>query len=833
MASVNGVSSSNANSIYGNRNVISGLASGMDTESMIENAISGIRTKISSIQQKQTKLTWQQEAYRSITDKMVQFSRKYTSYTSATNLLSASFFNKAVITATNGANKDKISATGKTTSDIKITSVDQLATASRYQVTGGGVLGSVKTTNSDGTGARYIQSGEALDLSKDVTTSNLEGSLTLNFSNQTFMLNFKDTENFDDLDAFKAAIEKKLADQTVSFSDGSTKKASEVISVDLNNGKIGFSDKTGGGNNVYISSATGKLNDTLGEPDFSGKDVTMIDLSGQDLTSTSTVGELISGKTMSFTLDGVTKKITLPTKDELANDTTTPGTQEDKFIKQLNAKLDSAFGAGKVKVSRDPDDATGALRFTALTDGSNLIVSSDINKTLGMKEQETTYLNTGKTLGDLLGTDPTDLSKLGDLEGKELKSPVDELTRMNDGTYRDKQGNVCDADGNWVDADGKKLYGFELKINDVVIGTYTRDTALETVMLDINNNIEAGVDVTYSKTTNQFVFASKETGAGRGIKIGDGDGTEKNLAEKIFGTYDSTKVEAGQDAKVQAEINGASLTLVRSSNNFDIDGLSITLKDTFAQTTTDPVTFTTTSDADKIVDAIKGMVEDYNAMVKEIREAFNTVPAQKANKTRYEPLTEDDKADMTETAIKNYEEKAKQGILFADSDLSSLYSKLTSAISPSGADGAALRKIGISTDYSQGLTTLSIDETALRDALTTNPDSVRAAFTKVAGEGSNTNGLMQNLKKHLDTYSSPEGTKGVLINKAGSKYSATSLLDNSIKKQIETYEKQVDKWQDKLSDKVDYYTRQFSRLEQLIAQMNSQGSSIMQMMGGG
>ena len=38
MASVNSVSRSSS-SIYGNRNVISGLASGMDTESMIDNVI--------------------------------------------------------------------------------------------------------------------------------------------------------------------------------------------------------------------------------------------------------------------------------------------------------------------------------------------------------------------------------------------------------------------------------------------------------------------------------------------------------------------------------------------------------------------------------------------------------------------------------------------------------------------------------------------------------------------------------------------------------------------------------------------------------------------------
>ena len=40
MASISSLSgSSSANSIYGSRNVISGLASGLDTETLIENAV--------------------------------------------------------------------------------------------------------------------------------------------------------------------------------------------------------------------------------------------------------------------------------------------------------------------------------------------------------------------------------------------------------------------------------------------------------------------------------------------------------------------------------------------------------------------------------------------------------------------------------------------------------------------------------------------------------------------------------------------------------------------------------------------------------------------------
>ena len=94
MANVNAMtsSSSSTSSLYGNRNVLSGLASGMDTEAMIENSVSGYQAKITELQQKQTKIQWKQDSVRSMLDQAVSINSKYTSYTSATNLMSASFF---------------------------------------------------------------------------------------------------------------------------------------------------------------------------------------------------------------------------------------------------------------------------------------------------------------------------------------------------------------------------------------------------------------------------------------------------------------------------------------------------------------------------------------------------------------------------------------------------------------------------------------------------------------------------------------------------------------------------------------------------------------------
>ena len=130
MASINGVSSSNSlSSLMNSANMISGLASGLDTESMIEGLVKSYQTKISQLNQKVTKTEWKQDAYRRIIQQMVGFSNKYTSYMSSTNLSSPSFFNNARVVEPKGKYADKVTASGRTDNDVVLNSVSQLATA--------------------------------------------------------------------------------------------------------------------------------------------------------------------------------------------------------------------------------------------------------------------------------------------------------------------------------------------------------------------------------------------------------------------------------------------------------------------------------------------------------------------------------------------------------------------------------------------------------------------------------------------------------------------------------------------------------------------------------
>ena len=828
MASISSLmSSGSSSSIYGSRNsnIISGLASGMDTEAMIEGMVQGYQQKITQLGQDRTRLQWQQSAYQSISDKLVEFSRKYMSYNSpATNLFSASFFNNAILTSANGTYADLVSATGKSSSTIVLNSVAQLAEAARYTHDASGLDTS-------------LGKGEPVKLGEKQPLSTMSGSLTLEYGNKKVTLDFGELELFNKADGtldtakFQTALQDKLKEQKITTSSGDQVSADTLIDVKVDsNGTVTLSDKKGAGNNVHFSGATGDLKNLVTSADAEGTSSFTLSTTEKVVKEDATKAEYLSGKSFTVTLNGQTKTFTLGEIDP------SKGNLHEQVKQNLQEGLDKAFGKGKITVDMDTT-GPGEHSFSfSVSNGDTFRITSPVGEVLGLGENGvTSYVDTGKTLGDLLGR-TSDGAGLNGLTGGELAKAIGDVTEIKDKDGKvtsrvDSEGNTVDEQGYRLDKDGKRFQEYELTVNGVSIGKYNKDTALETVLNDINSNTEAGVSVSFSKTTNQFVFTAKETGAGGRVEIGG------ELGERLFGKVDVTDKDhytAGQDAKFTATINGQKMEFSRSSNTFDLDGMSITLNGTFeVKDGETPVTFSSKTDTDKIIDVVKTMVEDYNAIVSEVKKAYSDMPLEKSDGSRYKPLTDEDKADMTESEIKAYEEKAKTGILFMDRDLSSLYSALRSAVAPGGSDGSFLRSIGIKTSYEDGLTTLSLDENALREALEQNPDQVKDAFTKSKENGAASDGLMASIQKVTDRYAATTGaTKGILIEKAGSKYSPSAALNNTLLEQMKDIDKQVDKWQAKMSDKVDYYTNKFTQLEMLIAQMNSQSSSLAGMMGG-
>lgn len=868
MASITSLSNSsyNTSSIYGNRNVLSGLASGMDTESMIENAVSGIKLKIENLTKKRTRIEWQQEAYRSIIDKAVNFNNKYTSYSSKTNLLSQSFFSSAVNTAVMGTYKDKITASGKSSSDIKINGVKQMAKAATYTVSGlAGGMGDVSSVT-----------GKEFDITKDLDVSTVSGSLTFQYGGKngtSFTINFDELENLNEMEGSNSAeklanaINKKLSEVKYTYTKNGFQEsttADKAIKVTANeDGRITFSDGLGNGNTVKISGSSGEMKkyaseNVLSNPGDLTKKVPAYEYLGGTKGED---GTWSGGKELGITFNGTTKKISM--SDVMNRIDFSYDAAEDKstqFKKALQAELDDAFGKDKIRVN----NTDGKLSFET-DEGSTLSLGGSAVEALGFQSGDSNFINPGKKLSDILG----DKGESVFTQDNRLKGAggTTEHKRA-DGTsyYLDKAGNRVDKDGYRVDNDGKAIYDFQ--VNGAHINV-TEDTTLESLMNSINSNASAGMKVSYSKLTNEFKFTATETGANSKIEFGGlgkalfvsgehsandsfaetyglglGEGESSATGTKIDVPEFASSYTAGQDAVMDVTINGKNFSdFTRASNSFEIDGLTINVKGEFnADGANAPdkdgnayegITFETTTDVDKIVDVIREFVDDYNEMATEIKSAYSTMPAQKSNGAKYDPLTAEQEDQYSESELKAYNEKAKQGILFGDTTLSSMYGKLLSAITPGGSDGQTLREIGIGTSYNDGMTTISLDEDKLRAALESDPDKVRTAFTKTKEGGSSSDGLMQTMQNTLNSYVRTTGEpKGVLIARAGSVKAPTSLNSNSLKSQMDSIDNQIDRWTNKMADQIDRYTTKFSRLEQLIAEMNSQSSTMMGLMGG-
>lgn len=965
MASIGGVSSSNTvSSLMNSANTISGLASGLDTESMIENLVKSYQTKIEQLNQKVVKTEWKQDAYRSIIQKMVGFSSKYASYTSSTNLMSPSFFNNAVKVLTKGEYQDSVSASGKTSSDISLNAVHQLAKAAQYRTKSNLVSGGA---SSDVAAILGKEADLSAGAEKNIELSNLSGSLTLTYGSKTISINFSETSTAKDLadvrnsltqkgksasdaEVLAEYINQKLGDEKIVFDSGASENASERIKATArSDGRIVFSELGTAKNGVYISGATGNLAKQLGlnEDDLkeaADKRITAINtrniqgangeagltrkLNAMEYLAEKSSEAGLAGLKMNISLNGSTKQVDLPQVRISGGSYYLNGSKvdekdfADKYTEALNKSVGDAF-KGKVKVENEGVDGKMKLKFTA-GEGDELVVNTGVGEALGIGTSATSYLNTSKTLKDLMG------DKLGGLEA-----------------LKDKDGNDL------LDDKGRKQYDFT--INDVKIGTYTEDTKLSEILADINANKEAGVSVAYSQTTQSFTFTAKETGSDSQVKIEGGlaeamfgstdmgnpgsasfvkafgvdhlaaldqdnnddtirvtfefDGftlatsfrpdetidevvdrlnqgstfknykmtaaynqytgeleiTDKSGAKVDFSAYvDTTLVgkvnlnleddykpkidyNPGQDAKFTVTVNGEQKTMTRSSNSVNLDGLTINMNEEFngsynADGTQNldkagnpvyknSVTFQSKTDSEKIVTAIKDMVADYNSMMSEIKSAYATMPYQKSDGSfgNYEPLTDDERRSMSESEIQRYEEKAKQGLLFGDRDLSRLYSEMSEAFSFfNTADVDSLREMGITVGYdiSTGAQTVQVDEEKLTAMLDSDPDRVADLFTK-------TDGIMDRMKTQLDSYAKTTGEpKGILVQKSGSPLSSLSLMNNLWQQEIDKYNTQIETWQDKLTRQVERYTSQFSRLEQLISQMNSQSSTLAGLMGG-
>ena len=808
MSSVSSTSSSLGNTALRG---FGGLASGIDRDALIEKMTAGTTSKITAKKQAMTKLEWKRDAYRSISNKIIDLQDNYLSYSATKSLKNSDFFAKNQVSVQGDSDYTKyISATGNadTASRVSVLGVNRLATSATL------ISGEKKTDLAITLGGI----SESDFSNKEVKTSNLSGT-KLTFGTYSITdKKFTTEATF----TFPTSYEKKVdggktETVTIDYTASSDKIVEQLNEALDSQGFLGKDGKSGikftlNGDKIQISqtdSITDKgkscvireTSSALKSLGFNSDGMNQNEIdNGISLdefykhTSSFEAAAItkqplsgyLKGKSISVSYGGQTKNIELiGDKEEITN--------FKDFTDSLQNKLDKAFGSGKVTVGKGKD-SKGSLTFTVTDNKQTLQISAgskELQNALGITSTQSNKISTGSSLWENRG-------KLGL------------------GKYNTKE-ELNDALKNFT-------------VNGAKIDNITADTTVDGLLTAINNNKDAGVTATYLGSANKFVLSSNEKGEGRTISLGADPKDTTDAANIIFGG-DGKESQDGTDGEMSILYNGVKTTITSSSNTFSIDGLDIRATNTFntgSATAEGGVSFTASADTEKVTETVKKFIEAYNAMIDEVRTQATTKPD-----SNYKPLTDDQKNEMNETSIKNWEDKAKEGILYNSSalkDLDNATQGIFSSMMINGVSYDDLEKIGISfsDDYTAG-GKIVFDEEKFKTAMDSDPEKVSDLFT-------GTHGIVNTIDSTLSTYATRYASRngnsyGVLIEEAGSEKLSLTLTNNSIYKELKDMQETITNLQSQLSTEQDRYISQFTQMERLINQMNSQSSYLSQLGG--
>ena len=121
------------------------------------------------------------------------------------------------------------------------------------------------------------------------------------------------------------------------------------------------------------------------------------------------------------------------------------------------------------------------------------------------------------------------------------------------------------------------------------------------------------------------------------------------------------------------KLNGAKFT--SANNTYTVNGLTI---DCLAETGNSEISITTSVDTQSMYDQVKSFLSQYNSLMKEMYSLYNADSAK-----GYEPLTDSEKDQMTDTEVEKWEEKIKAALLRRDDTLDGIMSTMKNAMSTS------------------------------------------------------------------------------------------------------------------------------------------------------
>ncbi len=753
---------------------MTGLISGMDTESIIKELISAQKLKNKKTTDKLTLSEWKEDKWKELNTKLFKL---YTEDLSKMRL-QASYLTKKVtssndslVTVTGGADAPKGAHT---------ITISQLA--SPQNVTGG-QLDKDKNGNTITTSTKLADLGMTSSDGKNTVITIKNGSKESNLivSSTTTLGDFIDTCKNIGLNASYDKNQKRL-----------------FISSKESGAASAFSIKTG----EISSDAASALNDVKSLVNFTG-----IGTSGQ-----SSVTAAIK------TLEGTSEADMTALYQKVKDGTAGSDAAEQKKIDALKTLRDYAVKKAETDLKADSVKQVKAS------------IKSDILDSIADPDTETLDTLKAQIQSEIdAGTLPA---------GTDVEAAAKERYKQNQAVYNDLKAQIQEKidDGKFTLPEGQDIDQYTHSIYDVyaqadkdtlftkmVDKKYSSDTIYKDEADNIyNNTIEAYkeniltgtgglVEKLSAYTKNSTI--SDTTGTSNLTKIGLDEITGE---AKSATSSDKMTVVAASDSKIT--LDGAELT--GTSNVITANGLTITATGTTAVGET--ITLSVNDNTEANYEMVKNFITKYNEILKEMNNLYY------ADSSRgYDPLSDDEKEAMTDDQVEKWETKIKDSILRRDDSLGSLISSMKNEMMSSvTVDGKkySLATFGIqtSTDYTEkGLlhiygnkddSTYSDKTDKLLKALTEDPDTTMKALT----------GIFQGLYDTVnEKMSSIPNVRSV----------STFYNDKLLDKEQTDYKKQIAILEDKLTDMENKYYKQFSAMETALAKLQSQSNALAGLLG--
>lgn len=339
---------------------ISGLASGIDTATIIDDLITAESTKLNALKQKQQLAEWKQEAYRSIISDITTFNSTYFSTTSSSSLIKSSNYLQYTASSSDTTAITATAASTATAGSHTIT-VSQLATAAT--LTGSSAISKGVVAS----GTPTYTSGQSFVITVDGAeyTVEIDSSVT-------------------DVDSLQDAI-----DEAVGTATSGTSTVSKVVVATNSDGYLTFSAGTDSGVQA-ISIADSSSNGALSDLGFGTDSSTSNQISTSSTMATiaaqmSTAMTFNSDGEANFTINGVAlycdEDDTLSTVIERINSSDAGVTAKyDELTGRLVLTADT-LGAGTTITASDTDGSfISSLLGGSLTSGTDSVMTIDGTK---------------------------------------------------------------------------------------------------------------------------------------------------------------------------------------------------------------------------------------------------------------------------------------------------------------------------------------------------------------------------------------------------------------------------------------------------------------------